>query len=560
MNDVDAPRADEPSASAGSNRPAESPVRLVAAGAGVTALALLALACLALGPLMGRAETPVGRAKIRLPHELGNPPVMAIREPTVSPVRDALVRPSDAEPVRSVQPLPFVRPIADPPAKRDEQTLARPSDAGPVRSVQPLPFIRPIVAPPAKRDEQTLVRPSDAEPVRSVQPLPFVRPIPAPPAERGEASPVRPVQTRRSELVQTEPLRSIKDLPLRLSRNGPIGPRRGAAVRSVVRAEPLTPVRPAPAKPTGKGTAKSSPAAPLHGSQDPCARAVQSRPLRPAEAAPFGSVQVSLVRPVEGGPVRSVQNVPFGAVRGAPPGRSHDPPTRPSREAILGPSEDGLVSTFGGLLGEAEPRSPLGAGAIELEGPFRKETGERLQAGKREGRPDGERPAGPPPASTIDHPPIGCLTVDIRSGEKGPMPPDDAAKDYRAMSEVAVGPALGRGWSRRMYLWEASSFCHRPLYFEEINLERYGFFCCDHRCGGIPSALVQPVLSGAHFFASVPALPYKMTLDPPCECIYTLGHYRPGSCVPHRIHRIPLRPLPAAAEACVITGLVFAIP
>jgi hypothetical protein len=531
MNDVDTPRADESSAPAGSNRPAGSLVGLVAAGAGVTAPVLLALACLVSGPLMSRAETPVGGAKIRLPHELGNPPVMAIREPTVSPIRDALVRPSDAGPVRSVQPLPFVRPIPDPPAKRDEDALVRPSDAGPVRSVQPLPFVRPI---------------------------------PDPPAKRGEAGPVRPVQTRRSELVQTGPLRSIKDLPLRLSRNGPVGARRGAAVRSVVRAAPLTPVRAAPAKPNGKGTARSSPAAPVRGSQDPSTRAVQNTPLRSAEAAPFGSVQVSLVRPAQGEPVRSVQNVPFGPVQGAPPRRSHDPPTRPSREPILGPSEDGLVSTFGGLLGEAEPRRPLGGGAIELEieleGPFRKEAGAPLQAGKREGRPGGEGPAGPSPASTIDYPPIGCLTADIRSSEKGPMPPDDAAKDYRAMSEVAIGPALGRGWNRRMYLWEASSFCHRPLYFEEINLERYGFFCCDHRCGGIPAALVQPVLSGAHFFATVPALPYKMTLEPPCECIYTLGHYRPGSCVPHRIHYIPLRPLPAAAEACVITGLVFALP
>jgi hypothetical protein len=128
------------------------------------------------------------------------------------------------------------------------------------------------------------------------------------------------------------------------------------------------------------------------------------------------------------------------------------------------------------------------------------------------------------------------------------------------MAHAPVDPGLGRCWDRRMYLWEATSFCHRPLYFEEINLERYGFFCCDHRCGGIPAALVQPVLSGAHFFAAIPALPYKMTLHPACECIYTLGHYRPGSCVPHRVHHVPLRPLPAAVQACAVTGLVFAIP
>jgi len=223
-----------------------------------------------------------------------------------------------------------------------------------------------------------------------------------------------------------------------------------------------------------------------------------------------------------------------------------------------------LVSTFGGLLEEAEPRRSFGSGAIQLEieldKPFRDEPGMPAQAAPMDRRADSQAAAGPSPASTMEYAPIRCLTTGILPNEQGTMPPDDAAQRYRPMREAPISSCLGRGWDPRMYLWEASSFCHHPLYFEEINLERYGFFCCDHRCGGIPAALVQPVVSGAHFFATVPALPYKMTLDPPCECIYTLGHYRPGSCVPHRIHRIPLRPLPAAAEACVITGLVFAIP
>jgi hypothetical protein len=51
-----------------------------------------------------------------------------------------------------------------------------------------------------------------------------------------------------------------------------------------------------------------------------------------------------------------------------------------------------------------------------------------------------------------------------------------------------------------------------------------------------------------------------MTVDPPCECIYTLGHYRPGSPVPHRIHRTPLKPLAGGVEGAAITGLIFAIP
>ena len=35
-----------------------------------------------------------------------------------------------------------------------------------------------------------------------------------------------------------------------------------------------------------------------------------------------------------------------------------------------------------------------------------------------------------------------------------------------------------RGWPVSSLCWEASCFCHNPLYFEEINLERYGYGCC----------------------------------------------------------------------------------
>lgn len=99
--------------------------------------------------------------------------------------------------------------------------------------------------------------------------------------------------------------------------------------------------------------------------------------------------------------------------------------------------------------------------------------------------------------------------------------------------------------------WEAPATCHYPLYFEEVNLERYGYshFGC-----------LQPVASAAHFFGTVPLLPYKMTLHPSRECLYTLGHYRPGSCVPYRINQLPLRLSAAAVEGLVVTSAVFLIP
>ena len=62
--------------------------------------------------------------------------------------------------------------------------------------------------------------------------------------------------------------------------------------------------------------------------------------------------------------------------------------------------------------------------------------------------------------------------------------------------------------------------CHKPLYFEDEQLERYGHSF---------SPCFQPFISGAHFFCTLPVLPYCMGVEPPCECIYALGHYRPGS-------------------------------
>ncbi|MFC1597473.1 hypothetical protein ACFL5Q_05995 [Planctomycetota bacterium] len=162
-------------------------------------------------------------------------------------------------------------------------------------------------------------------------------------------------------------------------------------------------------------------------------------------------------------------------------------------------------------------------------------------------------------ATEVDHRPIGSLSTNILCTE-GALPPDCAQGKFPQMGEAWDDAAPIRNWTGVVYPWEASYLCHRPLYFEEINLERYGYMNCDHRCKGIPAAILQPVLSGAHFFATVPILPYKMVVEPPCKCIYTLGHYRPGSPVPYRINRMPLRPTAGVVEAAVIAGMVIAFP
>ena len=83
-------------------------------------------------------------------------------------------------------------------------------------------------------------------------------------------------------------------------------------------------------------------------------------------------------------------------------------------------------------------------------------------------------------------------------------------------------------WQPLNHTWVSPVFFHNPLYFEQVNLERYGL--------GAHSSL-QPVLSAVHFFGSIPLAPLKGIKQRPYDYVTTLGSYRPGNCVPKkRLH------------------------
>jgi hypothetical protein len=109
----------------------------------------------------------------------------------------------------------------------------------------------------------------------------------------------------------------------------------------------------------------------------------------------------------------------------------------------------------------------------------------------------------------------------------------------------------GRAWPETVYMWKASALCHKPLYFEDEAMERYGHSwgpCCD------------PLVAGVHFFTKLPVLPYCMGLEPPCECVYALGHYRPGSCAPYMIDPVPLSARAALFQAGAVVGAAAILP
>lgn len=103
-------------------------------------------------------------------------------------------------------------------------------------------------------------------------------------------------------------------------------------------------------------------------------------------------------------------------------------------------------------------------------------------------------------------------------------------------------------WGTEIYTWAAPNLFHQPLYFEEVNLERYGTGA---------RRIFQTPVSATHFFANIAVLPYHVASLPPRKRIYTLGHYRPGDCVPHRFHRAPFSVKGFAAQGAAAAGVVL---
>jgi hypothetical protein len=121
--------------------------------------------------------------------------------------------------------------------------------------------------------------------------------------------------------------------------------------------------------------------------------------------------------------------------------------------------------------------------------------------------------------------PITAVNTNIGVKTGGNERPEDVAAVCHPAQHEPLYTMTGRPWSPVCYFWKAPVLAYGPLYFEETNLERYGY--SEKYLRG-----VQPLVSSAHFFGTVAATPYLLLAEPPCECVYTLGEYRPGSCVP----------------------------
>ena len=174
----------------------------------------------------------------------------------------------------------------------------------------------------------------------------------------------------------------------------------------------------------------------------------------------------------------------------------------------------------------------------------------------------------PPGASTRYTTPIPPREQQLRAENTNTVPCDDliARKSIRdisydiRMQEDKLPPVCtvsgetfnGRHFSQTCFMWKASALSTKAAYFEDTQLERYGH---TKVCPAL-----QPIVSGARFFVTVPLIPYKMGVTPPNECVYTLGHHRPGNCVPYMKEPFPISLRGAVFEAGAVAGGIALVP
>jgi hypothetical protein len=200
-------------------------------------------------------------------------------------------------------------------------------------------------------------------------------------------------------------------------------------------------------------------------------------------------------------------------------------------------------------------------------------------------------------AQLLEDRPIGQLRPSLQL-PTGAVAPENAALPHLQAAGVQFQPTgLGRGFCLEPVDWDATALRHLPLYFEEPNLERLGYYYgypCDGRyrrwicspvtnylackpddswlkqkwfawqyqldCNPPHNQLIQPVVSACNFYGRIAALPYMWGAANPREEFYVLGEDRPGSPVPYRKHYIPLSLKGILYQGAAVTGLGYAIP
>lgn len=146
----------------------------------------------------------------------------------------------------------------------------------------------------------------------------------------------------------------------------------------------------------------------------------------------------------------------------------------------------------------------------------------------------------------FDFKPVGELTVDINA-IKGEDPPNLAKPEFEKVEPVV----LDTTWIDQTLTAQTFPFYHQPLYFEDPNAER-----CGDTWG-----LLQPAMSAAQFYLTIPVLPYLIGAYPPNEEVESLGDCPYGCKYKLTDAYVPRFSWKGVAlQGAATTGMIYLIP
>lgn len=164
---------------------------------------------------------------------------------------------------------------------------------------------------------------------------------------------------------------------------------------------------------------------------------------------------------------------------------------------------------------------------------------------------------GSPPSSTYVEPlevptPERLFRLESEQALRERMRQEQRDQGARAVfpSDVPIAPPgvtyQGRAWPRFVSTIPASVTAYNPLYFEDKNVERYGW----------DAGIFQPALSAGKFYLDLVMLPYNIGAQWPWSLEYNAGYALPGDPEPYRLYWPRLSCTGAALESLAVLGII----
>ena len=122
--------------------------------------------------------------------------------------------------------------------------------------------------------------------------------------------------------------------------------------------------------------------------------------------------------------------------------------------------------------------------------------------------------------------------------------------EFPATPVLSKGRFAGRTWPESHTTVEADYVCHKRLYFEQKNFERYGW----------DLGPVTPLVSAGTFFTDVAFYPYNWGTDLFRNYECSAGYCKPGDPVPLLLYPVELSATGFLAEAAAVGGLIAIFP